>query len=207
MRGNENRAQEVSQVRLRKAAGRKLALSCRDMLPPEVRRILSRGIGRRLLSLPEFWRARCVLLYLAFRSEVETQPLIEQVQAMGKEVAVPVARDEPRGLVPCRYSCPADLARTNLGVLEPRPECACPVELAQIDLVVVPGTAFDLRGGRLGYGLGYYDRLLSEMPLALRVALAFECQLLPEVAIEPHDLPVDIILTEERVLRTLARPV
>jgi 5-formyltetrahydrofolate cyclo-ligase len=92
-------------------------------------------------------------------------------------------------------------------VLEPKPECACPVEPDLIDLVVVPGTAFDPHGGRLGYGLGYYDRLLADMPLAVRVALAFECQMLPEVTREPHDLPVDIILTEERVLRTRVRPI
>jgi 5-formyltetrahydrofolate cyclo-ligase len=189
----------------RKAAERQAVLSCRDLLPPETRRILSQGVGRRLFSLPEFARARSVLFYIAFRSEVETQALIERALALGKEVAVPVARAEPRGLIPCRYTCQADLARTSLGVLEPRPECACPVEFASIDLVVVPGTAFDLSGRRLGYGLGYYDRLLAEMNQALRVALAFECQMLPEVPVEPHDLPVDIVLTEERELRTRAR--
>jgi 5-formyltetrahydrofolate cyclo-ligase len=198
-------SQEVSQPGRQKAEGRRLALACRDVLPTPVRAILSRGIGGRLLTLPEFERARGVLFYLAFRSEVETQPLIEAALALGKEVAVPVVRAEPRGLVPCRYSCPEDLARTSLGVLEPKPECACPVEPAAIDLIVVPGTAFDVHGARLGYGLGFYDRLLSEIPLALRVALAFECQLLPAVTVEPHDVPVDIILTEERVIRTFAR--
>jgi 5-formyltetrahydrofolate cyclo-ligase len=197
---------EASQTRLQKAEERKHALSCRDVLPPEVRSILSHGIVNRLLSLPEFRQARCVLFYIAFRSEVETQPAIDHTLALGKTVAVPVATREPRALVPCRYSCAADLARTSLGVLEPKPECACPVEPDLIDLVVVPGTAFDPHGGRLGYGLGYYDRLLGSIPRALRVALAFECQLVGLVPVEPHDLPVDIILTEERILRTGARP-
>jgi len=198
-------SQEASQVARQKAQQRKLALSCRDILPPEVRRILSRGIAYRLLSLPEFARAHSVLFYVAFRSEVETQAAIERALAMGKEVAVPVVQAEPRALVPCRYT-PGELAPTDLGVMEPKPECAQPVELSTIDLIIVPGTAFDAHGGRLGYGLGYYDRLLAEAPLASRVALAFECQMIPAVAREPHDLPVDIVLTEERVLHTHARP-
>lgn len=205
MSGTDNWSQEPSQTVRLKAEGRRAALTCRDLLPPQVRAILSRGIGRRLLNLPEFERARTVLFYIAFRSEVETQSLIDKALALGKEVAVPVVRAEPRGLIPCRYSCAADLARTTLGVLEPRPECACPVEPAAIDLVVVPGAAFDIRGGRLGYGLGFYDRLLAEVPRAPRVALAFECQLLSAVPAEPHDVPVDLILTEERAVRTFAR--
>lgn len=197
--------QEPSQADLQKAAERRLALSCRDILPPEVRHILSCGIGDRLLALAEFRRAASILFYLSFRSEVETHEMVERALELGKEVAVPVVQAKPRALVPCRYTGPQDLAATGLGIMEPRPECALPVDIARLDLVVVPGTAFDHLGGRVGYGLGFYDRLLAQLPQAVRVALAFECQLLPHVMTEPYDQPVDVILTEERVLRTGAR--
>ncbi|MFH0810833.1 MAG: 5-formyltetrahydrofolate cyclo-ligase [Pseudomonadota bacterium] len=192
-------------MRARKASERRLALARRDFLPPAVRAIMSHGIGRRLLALGEFRRSRGVMFYLSFRSEVETPGLIDRARALGKEIAVPLVR--ARSLVPCRYTTSADLAPSELGIMEPRPECACPVPPAGIDLILVPGTAFDARGNRLGYGQGYYDRLLADAPEALRVALAFECQLLPSVTAEPHDLPMDVILTEERCLRTSARPV
>jgi len=98
----------------------------------------------------------------------------------------------------------AELEPGRFGILEPRSELRQSTErqatIQEVDLVVVPGVAFDRRGGRLGHGRGYYDRLLAQArPDTLLVGLAYECQILPETPILPGDIPVDKLITEANV--------
>jgi 5-formyltetrahydrofolate cyclo-ligase len=196
---------ETRGIAAEKAALRKAMRARRDSIPAEQRAPWSADIARRLAETPEFVRARSPLCYLAFRSEVETAPVVECALTLGKRVCVPVVGDD-RILVPCRYTCPADLVPSRMGMLEPRPECLEPLDPKEIDLVIVPGTAFDISGGRLGYGLGYFDRLFPRLgEMTPRIALAFELQIVSRVPVEPHDCPVDYIVTETRVIRTGAR--
>jgi len=141
-----------------------------------------------------------VLFYVSFRSEVSTRQMLAEAWRAGKRVAVPYCVAGRLELV--AIEDPDDLAPGTLGILEPRPELRDNperrVDPNEPDLIVVPGLAFDRRGNRLGYGQGYYDKLLRlARPDASLVALAFECQLADAVPHLAHDVPVHKILTEQ----------
>jgi 5-formyltetrahydrofolate cyclo-ligase len=185
-----------------KLALRRETLARRDALPPEARSAASKAIVERIAALPEFDGATAVLLTLAFRSEWNTVVLVRTALAAGKTVAVPRVDVEARMLELHALSDPErEIVAGHMGIPEPLPESPR-VPRAAIDFVLVPGVAFDLAGRRLGYGAGYYDRLLPLLsPRAARVAGAFELQVVDRVPAAPHDVGVDTIVTE---LRTLA---
>lgn len=110
-------------------------------------------------------------------------------------MACPKVVWRPRGLASYAVSSLGELIVGERGLLEPDPDRAEPIG-EEIDLVLVPGLAFDRNGGRIGYGAGFYDRFLAGTP-AVKVALAYSLQLIDAVPVEPHDVPVDRILTEE----------
>lgn len=185
-----------------KVALRRQVLSLRDALPADARAAAAAAIATRVAALPSFGTARTLLLTLAFRSEWDTTTLVLASLAAGRVVAVP--RVDPQARMLALHAI-ADIGRDtvpgHLGIHEPRPHCPV-VAPEAIDWVLVPGVAFDTSGRRLGYGGGYYDRLLPLLrPDAARVAGAFELQIVDQVPAAPHDLFVDTIVTE---LRTLA---
>ncbi|MDN5347099.1 MAG: 5-formyltetrahydrofolate cyclo-ligase [Clostridia bacterium] len=182
---------------------RQKILAVRSALPVEEVDAKSRLIAAHLQALPEWREAAVVMLYVAFRKEVETSGLICAALKEGKRVAVPVCVKGRRELVPSEVlSFPGDLSPGTWGILEPRPDTFRPLAPETIDLVVVPGVAFDRRGNRLGYGAGYYDNFLSKLkPGARAVALAFGFQVVETTYPDAHDLPVDLIVTEDGVIR------
>jgi len=130
--------------------------------------------------------------------------------ARGARVAVPWREDDVLALF--AVAGPGELEPAGFGLLEPseavRREPGRAVDPASVDLVVVPGLAFDRRGGRLGHGRGYYDGLLPRCPdRAPRVALAFECQVVDAVPMGPRDQPMDLLVTERAVYRVSGREV
>lgn len=176
---------------------RKQVLTARDRLAPGERTAKSREIGERLFALPEFGTARTVLFFASFRSEVETVPMIRRALAEGKRVVLPkVAGAELELFEIADYA--EDVAPGAWGI--PEPKSARPVKLADIDLVVVPGAAFDLHGNRIGYGAGFYDKLLPGFR-GLTAALAFELQIIASVPASAHDVPVKKIVTETRIVK------
>ncbi len=193
-------------LREAKRALRERILRLRDALPAEVRIEAGAAIAAAIAARADFRAAGTVLLSLSFRSEWDTAPLLAAARAAGKTLAAPRVHVESRMLEPCRVADPAvDLAPGFRGISEPLPHCV-PVALAAIDWVLVPGVAFDPNGYRIGYGGGYYDRLL---PLlrgdARRVSGAFELQVVDGVPTAPHDLTVDAIITERRTLEAQPR--
>ncbi len=184
-----------------KAAVRRAVLARRDALAPEARARLSRRISERLLELPDFARTRRALAYLSFGSEVDTAAVVAGLQARGCEIALPRVDRAQRRL---ELYFVADLARDLVpgvwGIREPRPEVCVPASLADIDVVLAPGVAFTARGDRLGYGGGFYDRLLGGSASRPRiVAGAFDLQIVDELPSTRTDIPVDVIVTESRV--------
>lgn len=160
---------------------------------------LSRAIFQHLVALPEYARARTLMLYLDVRSEVRTRWFVPTAWDEGKRVVVPYCEDGEIELF--RLDHLDELAPGIMDVLEPKPElrsCADrKIDPSELDLIVVPGLAFDRRGGRLGYGKGYYDKLLHQIRNdATKVAVCFECQLVPEVPVLPHDIRMDMVITE-----------
>ena len=132
--------------------------------------------------------------------------LIRQCLARGKRVAVPLVNALENAMVPLLIKDPEkDLAPGYYGIPEPDPRKSLRVDAREIDAAVIPGSVFDVRGGRLGYGGGYYDRfLVYDAPRAKRVGLAFEMQLVERVPVQPHDQPLDILVTEERIVNISA---
>lgn len=184
---------------------RNAVIAQRDALPPAARAVAAIAIAQRIAALPSFRAARCPLLTLPFRSEWDTHDLIADAHAQGKTVVLPRVDDATRMLA---VHVVQDVARETAPGFRgiPEPAASLPgVDLAAIDWVLVPGVAFDLAGRRLGYGGGYYDRLLTLLDTgAPRVAGAFDLQVVASVPAAPHDLAVDLIVTETRQL-TVAR--
>lgn len=177
---------------------RKKVLAVRDTLLPGQRRAKSREIEERLFSLPEFKSAHTVLFFASFRSEVDTWPMIRRALAAGKRVVLPKVVGTELGLFEIA-DFDNDVFPGAWGI--PEPHDARPVMLDEIEFILVPGAAFDVQGNRLGYGAGFYDKLLTAFT-KMTVAPAFEIQIVPRVPVDVHDIPIRTIVTEKRVITT-----
>jgi 5-formyltetrahydrofolate cyclo-ligase len=177
---------------------RKQVLAARDSMLPGQRTAKSREIGERLFALPEFKSARIVMFFASFRSEVETGLMIQRALISGKRVILPKVTGKDLALFEIR-DFEKDVSPGAWGI--PEPVASRPIDLAEIDLIIVPGVAFDDRGNRLGYGAGFYDKLLPAFTKTT-VALAFELQIVPQIHADPHDVPVKKIVTEKSVITT-----
>jgi 5-formyltetrahydrofolate cyclo-ligase len=191
--------------RVAKQVVRDRVLQARDRLSKRKRAAFDEAILARLIELPELRSARTLMTYVTFRSEVDTRGLIAWALAASKTVAVPRVRG-PRDMEAFRLRDPGqDLVCGTWDIPEPcdgLDECAPEA----IDLIVIPGAVFTADGGRIGYGGGFYDTYLHTLrPDVPRIALAFELQVIDALPREAHDLPVDAIVTEQRVIRPAAR--
>jgi len=193
-------------LREAKRALRRRVIGLRDSLSAEVHADRSAAIAARIAALPSFVAAARVSLTLAYRSEWDTRPLIEMALATGKMVALPRVVDTTKGLeLHVVRDLGPSIAPSARGIPEPLPELPR-MPPQDIDWVLVPGLAFDLQRRRLGYGGGFYDRLLGLFaPGTPRVSGAFELQIVEQVPVAAHDLTVDTIVTETRVLDTAVR--
>ena len=178
-------------------------LSKRDRLSFSTMSYLSKKITDSFRKLEEYQTSRMPLIYVSFRSEVDTHQLIRERLNSGLEVAIPKADVTSRRLETYLLKdWGKDLRPGAYGILEPDVKVASLIRPSQIDMVVVPGSVFDRQCGRYGYGGGYFDRFLSiEAPQALRIGLAFSLQVLPEIPLKTHDQRMDIIITENEILR------
>lgn len=183
---------------------RKDILKKRDALSKDEIVSKSAVIGQCLLSLPELIESNNIFLYVSFRSEVETMPLLHSLISMGKNVSVPITYVKERRLDAIRITDPGrDLVPGYCDIPEPRKEILTSnyVDPNGIDMIVLPGSVFDERCGRFGYGGGFYDRFVSASPTALRVGLAFEEQIVKRAPLQDHDELLDMVITEKRVIR------
>jgi 5-formyltetrahydrofolate cyclo-ligase len=168
----------------------------RDAVPTDIREEKAERLVERFLALPEVRRARTIMLFSSFGSEVPTGSLIERLHARGVVVALP--RIEGAALLPVPYTPGDPTTSTAFGPEEPMGAALDPTS---IDVVGVPGVAFDRGGRRIGYGGGYYDRFLRGLP-AFTVGLVFGLQVVDEdLPAGRFDLPVDAIVTEEETIR------
>lgn len=154
----------------------------------------------RLLHLPEFNAAQCVLLYASKGSEVHTDGIIQSALSLRKKVVLPVTKKEEKGIELYELKSASELAAGAFGIMEPPQLDERKVNPEEVDLVVVPGVSFDRRGHRIGYGMGYYDSLLKKVK-GKKVALAYSLQMVEHVPDEPHDVAVDMIVTEGEIIR------
>jgi 5-formyltetrahydrofolate cyclo-ligase len=189
------------QLREAKQKLRELAHANRNAQPDKD--ALSEAICAKFMALPEYAAARTVLFYVDVRSEVRTRQALPTALTHGKKIVVPWCNDKGE-LELFHLENMDELATGMYRILEPRPELrslpAKQVAATELDLVMVPGVAFDRTGGRMGHGKGYYDKLLQHArPDTPLVALAFECQLFPAIPTGPHDIFMDRVITERAV--------
>ena len=193
-------ASELQGAALREAkrALRQRVLAARDALSDVERAAASEAIAGRFSRRADFAAARAILVTLPFRNEWDSRVLVRAALLSGKTVAAPRVDAATRMLELYAIADPeGDVGLSRQGIPEPAPHCL-PVARERIDFVVIPGIAFDSNGNRLGYGGGYYDRLLPLMPGATRVAGAFDLQIVAEVPVGPNDIAIDAIVTESR---------
>ncbi|MHB8072997.1 5-formyltetrahydrofolate cyclo-ligase [Desulfosporosinus fructosivorans] len=178
---------------------RQACLCQRTSLGEKERKSKSEIIQRKLMDLPEFKLAQTVMLFLNFREEVETTAMAEATLASKKKLVLP--RCAPHSiLLPIEVrDLIQDIEPGTYGIREPKLTLGV-VEPSEIDLIIVPGSGFDLQGNRLGYGGGYYDRFFMLLnPLTPRIALGFECQIIPQVPVGKHDALMTMLITENGV--------
>jgi 5-formyltetrahydrofolate cyclo-ligase len=169
---------------------------------------LSSQIVDRFMGLPQYEAAETVMFYVDVRSEVRTRNKLETALGHGKRIVVPYCVDGELELFLLE-----DMSELEIGmykILEPRDELRSVEEkqapVAEIDLIMVPGVAFDYEGGRTGHGKGYYDKCLElARPDTALVAIAFECQMFPEIPMAAHDIYMDSVITEDRIYKGRGR--
>lgn len=182
---------------------RERMLARREALSPAEVEEKSRRIQERLAALPLYQKAREVLLYASFRNEVRTTRLLDGLWRRSARVLLPRLVPGKKGeLNVCCVGCNRDLKPGGFGIPEPDPASCAPLDVFTPELAVIPGVAFDRDGARLGFGAGYYDRLLSRKSLqdTLLVGLAYSFQIVPELPTEAWDRPVHLIITEDEVI-------
>lgn len=182
---------------------RKDILAARNNLTANEIAEKSRVIQSILLGMDTIRESRCIFVYVSFRSEVATEILIDELLEMGKIVTVPITRVAEKRLDAVRItSRDVDLVPGYCNIPEPKEEvCArAAVNVETIDTIFLPGSVFDRRGGRFGYGGGYYDRFVSSVPSATRIGLAFDLQIVDQAPLAPHDELLDLVVTESRVI-------
>ncbi len=192
----------------------------RNSIPPELKIQKEAAIEKRLFELEECKRAKSLLAYVSFRSEVDTTRFLQDVINSGKKLVLPAVDSVHKVLQLYEVKETSELEYGYMGILEPGVRENREVKLSDIDLVIIPGAGFDMQGNRLGYGGGYYDKLLSGVseqgpwaskkeqsnklqtpnPKPILVALAFEEQIVKEIPSEPHDIKMDIIITDNRLI-------
>ena len=184
-----------------KASLRKRVLERRDAMPPETRNTSSQKIVRNVLGLASYGDADVVLAYAGFGSELRTDEFLQRTLELGKTLILPRVNRATNALDLYEVKdLERDLKAGTWGIREPVPDLCAPSDIGSVDFVLVPGVAFDGRGGRLGHGAGFYDGLLAKRRSSQTwlVAGAFEVQMVANVPMLDHDVPLDLILTENR---------
>ena len=173
-----------------------------DRLEDEVLAANTAVIENRLFEFANFLESKIVMLYVNAENEVGTQNIIKRAYEYNKIVVLPAFDPALSTMKLMKVDNPdKDLTVGPRGILEPDPAKCKAVPLDCIDIAIVPGIAMDEKGGRIGSGDGYYDRIIPDLPMTTRkVGLVFEDQLIPQVPMESHDKHVDIIITEKRVI-------
>ncbi len=169
---------------------------------------VSRSITDRVMQMPEYQSAHCIMWYIDVRDEARTRHALDEAIASDKRIVIPYCVDDELELF--HLESMDELATGMYKILEPREDlrevAAKRVDVSELDLIIVPGVAFDARGGRTGHGKGYYDKLLEnakpETPL---VSLAFECQIFDEIPMQDHDIYMDKVVTQKQVYEGVGR--
>ncbi|WZL72156.1 5-formyltetrahydrofolate cyclo-ligase [Clostridiaceae bacterium 35-E11] len=181
---------------------RQQILHVRKQLTPQAQTEKSKMIFNQLKEFKLYKTAENIMVYIDFRNEVKTDSIIADLISSNKKVIIPICVPKTKDLILSQLLDPSkELEKSTFGVLEPKKEYIRKVDPASIDLVIVPGVAFDRQGYRIGYGAGYYDRFFEKLPKPVpSIAIAFDLQMIPKVPADDFDYPVDYIITETETI-------
>ena len=179
---------------------RKVIIARRSALSLPVRQGANRAISKQVLALGGFHDAQTVMAYVSLAAEFSTSEIVRMTLDRDKVLVLPKINGSKRELDLFRVTdLDADLIPGTWGIMEPNPERCEKISIDEVDFVLVPGIAFDKDCNRLGYGGGYYDRLLDDLgPFATFVAPAFAVQIVDRVPVEAHDIALDVVVTEDQ---------
>ena len=186
-------------IALGKKELRREMLARRRVFSTAKRTAASREICTRAADFPALKEAQTIMLYASTAEEIDLYPLMEQLLTEGRRIALPEIVGS--GVMEARVLPAMDaLTPGAFGILTPDPARGDRISPEEIDVIIVPGAAFDADGGRLGLGGGYYDRFLPRAPRAVRLVLAYDVQIVPHVPMSAQDVRVDAILSERRTI-------
>jgi len=159
----------------------------------------SEKIKNKLFKMTEFKESPTILFYVSYDNEVYTHEMIKDSITNKKNVVVPLTDKKNKILILSKLDSWDDLNPGAYNILEPKKEKIKEISVDELDLIIVPGVGFDQQGHRIGHGKGYYDNLLKNSE-KLTIGLAFEFQIIKNIPIEKHDIPIDKIVTEKRLI-------
>ena len=172
----------------------------RDSLDLEKKRNFDQIIIGKLKETEEYRKSRNVFIYIGFGSEIDTAKYIEEFLIEGKKVFVPRTNMVIKTMEAVEITSLKELERNKLGILEPTKDKEA-IDKNQLQLIIMPGVAFDMKRGRIGYGGGYYDKYMENIDSSIpKIALAYELQIIDMVPSEEHDIFPDTIITEKRYI-------
>ena len=172
---------------------RKIISAKRDEMKSDDVESKSRIITSKFIE--KFSNFNTFLLYMNFKNEVETFSLIKHLSDSGKKVFLPKLKN--KDIFPSAFEGFEKMEKNSYGIMEP----VTFSEIKDFDVAVVPAVAFDKKCNRLGFGKGYYDKMLPKLTIGICVGFAYEFQVVENVEVRPHDIPVDVVITEEKNYR------
>lgn len=179
---------------------RKAMMEKRDAIEESTRHMYDKKIFERLTGSAFYNSADLIFIYVSFRSEADTHDIIRNSLECGKRICVPKVNKETKEMEAYIIESMDQLKKGYFNILEPYDGCK-KADLEDIDLVLMPGMAFDRKGGRIGYGGGFYDRFLMSMKRKVnRIALAYHFQVVDEVPVDWMDIRIDGIITDEEII-------
>jgi 5-formyltetrahydrofolate cyclo-ligase len=179
---------------------RKYIIEKRAAIEYDVRKEWDIKIYNKLINSEFYKNSKVIFAFVSFKSEVDTHEIIKRAIMDKKIICVPKIRSKAKGIEIFRINSMAELSVGYHGILEPIDNCIA-VNSEDLDLILMPGAAFDRQGGRLGYGMGYYDRFLANMNSYVdKIALAYDFQVLEKVPMEERDVRINGIITNKEVV-------
>ncbi|MDT8715222.1 5-formyltetrahydrofolate cyclo-ligase [Clostridium sp. 19966] len=179
-----------------KAGVRKYIFDLRADMDKDVKKIKDEKIYSSLIGSQHFNEAKCIFAFVSFQNEVNTHKFIDYALKQGKTLAVPLVISKERGMAAVVIDSLKELRPNKMGILEPENYEGKILNPNEIDLMIVPGLAFEKSGGRIGYGGGFYDRYIPKLKKdAVKIGVAYDFQILDSIPMYEHDMKVDYVIT------------
>ena len=180
-----------------KADLRKLVSSLRNSISSTEKFNMDRVIYEKATQNINFVNSKVIFIYVSYMNEVDTHNIIKYGLSIGKRICVPKILSLKEGMVAIEILRFSELEQSNYGILEPVLGRSKIVEPEDIDMIILPGLAFDTKGGRVGYGGGFYDRFLSRVSFEIpKIALAYSAQIFDSIPMDKHDILIDGVITD-----------